>query len=146
HPCILAPVVGPDGGLRTVARIYDAPVEPRKKFLGPVGTNPQVRLFDELDEELGIAEGIETAVACFQLFNVPTWAALNDTGLANFKPPAGVRRLHIFGDRDASFAGQAATYALAKRLKTAGLIVEDRLPDTVGVDWLDELNTQRRPV
>jgi putative DNA primase/helicase len=140
---VLAPVVGPDGSLRATARIYSANAPSRKKFLGAVGNDPQVRLFDDFDTELGISEGIETAIACFELFSIPTWAALSDVGLANFKPPPGVHRVHIFGDRDASFAGQAATYVLAKRLKTIGLIAEDRLPDTVGFDWLDELNAKR---
>jgi putative DNA primase/helicase len=59
--------------------------------------------------------------------------------MEGFAPPAGVRRLVIFGDNDASFAGQKAAYALAHRLHRE-LPVDVRIPPDAGTDWLDVLN------
>ena len=140
-PAVLAPVVGPDGALRAAARIYNSPdVAKRKKTFGPIGSDPQIRLFDEFDAELGVAEGIENAIAAFEIFNIPTWSALTAGGLENFKPPPGIRRVHVFGDTDESFTGQKAAYTLAKRLKAEKIDVEVRLPPVAGEDWRDLLN------
>ena len=100
-----------------------------------------VRLHDPAPE-LGIAEGCETALACLELFGVPTWAALSAGGLEAFQLPAGlqVKKLYIFGDNDENCTGQAAAYALAKRMVRAGVSVEVSIPPSLGTDWLNVLN------
>jgi putative DNA primase/helicase len=148
-PAVVAPIVGPDGTVQSLHRIYDADIEPRKKSLPPVTTiaGGAVRLF-EPDEELGVAEGIETALAAYEAFKVPVWAALTANGIKGFVPPHGLLRLHVFADNDSNYVGQAAAYDLAHRLNRDGLTVEVRVPEPIKpdkTDWLDVLNTGRRP-
>src|SRR5437762_715330 len=140
-PAVVAPILGPDGTLQSAHRIYDAEVEPRKKSLPPVTTiaGGAVRLF-EPDEELGVAEGIETALAAHELFKVPAWAALTANGIKTFQPPRGLLRLHVFSDNDANYVGQVAAYELAHRLNRSGLTVEVHGPPIADTDWLDVLN------
>ncbi|WP_369723088.1 toprim domain-containing protein [Bradyrhizobium sp. LLZ17] len=144
HPGMLAMVTDASGRPATIHRTYitsdgkKAPVDKVRMFCpGMVPAGGAVRLVAPADE-MGVAEGIETAFAAMQLFSVPTWAALSDGGVEKFEPPAEVRRLVIFGDHDLNGAGQRAAYALAARL--AGRVVVDvRIPDRVGTDWNDAL-------
>jgi putative DNA primase/helicase len=139
YPAMLAPVVGPDGELRSVHRTYLGTVPgKRKKLLSPVGAGAAVRLFEPTDQ-LGIAEGIETAIAAHELFGVPTWATISASIMEGFDPPAGVRRLVIFGDNDSKFGGQKSAYTLAHRLHRE-LAIEVKIPTERGADWLDVLN------
>ena len=141
-PAVVAPVTAPDGTLASVHRIYLGDVPDRKKTMRPASTikGAAVRLFPH-NGTLGISEGIETALACYELFKVPTWAALTAGGVEAFHVPPEITRLIIYGDADLSFTGQAAAYALAKRVvrDRPDIAVEVEIPDAAGTDWLNVL-------
>jgi putative DNA primase/helicase len=119
---------------------------PRKLMPGPVPKGSAVRLSDYTGGPLGIAEGIETAMSAMILYSLPVWAALNTSLLAEWIPPEGCDDIAIFGDNDENFAGHAAAYALAHRLRGMGKEVTVHFPTTVGRDWNDEILAQRRKV
>lgn len=140
HPAMIARMRSADGkkgiGLH---RTYltnggqKAQIDPVRMSYGEVGT---VRL-GTVQERLGIAEGIETALCASQLFGLPVWSAICANGLQTWEPPEGVLSVVICGDNDASFAGQTAAFALGRRLHFAGLNVEIKIPDQIGQDWAD---------
>lgn len=98
-----------------------------------------IRLYPQEGETLGIAEGIETAIACHQVCKIPVWAAVSAGLLEAFKPPVWAKKIEIFGDRDETFTGEKAAYILANRLVT-----KDKLKVNVSIskygDFLDDLN------
>ena len=142
HPAMIAMVTGPDGAPSTLHRTYltddgrKAPViEPRRLMPGNVSKGAAIRLAPAGDV-LGIAEGIETALSASALFGVPCWAAVNAGMLAAWQPPSEAKRIIIFGDNDSNYAGQAAAYALARRLGIGCMrVVDVQIPAEVGTDW-----------
>lgn len=58
-----------------------------------------IRMFP-VDSTLGIAEGIETALSCKQVYGINTWAAMDAGGMEKFIAPRGVKTLVIFADYD----------------------------------------------
>lgn len=119
------------GGVKAAVR------EARKTTAVSLPHGSAVRLSDPTDQ-LGIAEGLETAAAAALLFSLPVWAALNASNLERWNPPEGVRSVMVLGDNDAAkrFTGQRAAYALADRLAGQGLRVTVLIPPDPG-DWND---------
>ncbi|MEQ1768507.1 MAG: toprim domain-containing protein [Devosia sp.] len=147
HPTLLAIFAGSGGKASGLHRTYltedgrKAAVVSQKLSLGPLVDGGAVRLA-EPGAILGIAEGIETALAASVMFGVPCWAALNANRLAVWEPPAGVERVTIFADNDESFTGQTAAFDLAARL--AGRVAVDiETPFDGGCDWADVLARRR---
>lgn len=97
-----------------------------------------VRLFSEETYTLGICEGIETAIAVKELFDVNIWAALSSALLEAFVPPVWAKRIEIFSDQDENYAGQKSAHILANRL-----IVKDKIPAVIKMpekgDFLEDL-------
>lgn len=141
-PVLLALVTGADGKGVTLHRTYlqdgrKAPVPSPKKLMPGKPTKGAAIRLHPAGEVLGVAEGIETALAARQLFDVPVWSCVSAAGIESFALPAGVRKLIVFADNDLSGTGQAAAWVLAKRQIAAGVEVEVRLPDQIGRDWSD---------
>lgn len=86
---------------------------------------------------LGVAEGIETALATTVCSRVPTWAAVSATGLKHFQWPRHPHELYIFGDNDRNGVGQEAAKALHKRAHSHGVVAHVILPPDPGTDWAD---------
>lgn len=76
-------------------------------------TSVAIRMFP-VSSTLGIAEGIETALSCYQQYKVNTWATLTSGFMKKFRVPAGVKHLIIFADMDPTSAtGHAAAFSCA---------------------------------
>ena len=151
-PGMLARFTAPDGKSATLHRTWlkepgekaDLKGEEKKLMPGPVPCGGAVRL-GPVQDTMGIAEGIETALSASMLFGITVWSALSKGGVAKWKAPEGAKNIIIFADRDANFSGQNAAYALAYRLSTEGKNVEVRMPDREeGKDFNDML-TKKNP-
>lgn len=144
YAAMLATVTAPDGRAVSLHRTYlqearKAPVSHPKKLMQGLPLSGAAIRMTAVSQVLGIAEGIETALAASELFEVPVWSCVSAQGIESFEPPAGVREVIVFADNDENFAGQAAAYRAAHRLKLKGFEVEVVVPEIVG-DWLDVLN------
>jgi phage/plasmid primase-like uncharacterized protein len=159
-PAMLARVCAADGRAVTLHRTYlradgtgKAPVSSPKKLMRHVRSAPlaggAVRLFPA-GAALGIAEGIETALAVQAMTGLPVWACGSATLLARFRPPPCVERLTVWADKDRSEAGMRAAEVLHARLASV-LEVHIELPvapipaGAKGLDWADVWLRQRRP-
>jgi len=142
HPAMIALVTDANDKLVNLHRTYlthdghkaDVP-QPKKLCAGSMPKGSAIRLA-EPDKVLGIAEGIETALAATELTGIPCWAAVCAHGLEHWEPPDGVA-VTIFGDNDTNFVGQVAAYALAKRLARRLISVDVRIP--FSGDWAEVL-------
>lgn len=144
HPVMLARVTDPTGRPCNLHKTYlsatgaKASVEPVRMFCrGKMPPGSAVRLAP-VGPVLGVAEGIETALAAQLLFGFPVWACLSASQLMTFEPAIGTQRLVVCGDNDADGTGQRAAYTLASRLATR-LPLEVRIPDETDTDWNDVL-------
>jgi putative DNA primase/helicase len=147
-PTMLATITSHDGVGLSIHRTYlkdgnKAPVpQPKKVMPGRTITGGAIRLFP-FDDHLGIAEGIETAIAAHELSGLPVWSCISSGGVESFIPPKGAKRISIFADNDLNFAGQKAAFAAANRLSLEGLSVTVHVPKLTG-DWLDVLLARKQ--
>ena len=97
---------------------------------------------------MGVAEGIETALACRWLTGLPVWAALNANLLQRFQVPEVCTRLVVFADNDRSHTGQAAAHVLKKQVMNVvnrqrpvdrQVSVEIQVPEVEDTDFNDVL-------
>ncbi len=148
YAAMLSRVTDKNGRVVNLHRTYlengkKAAVEKPKKLLPGAVKGAFVR-FGEVKDVLGLAEGIETALACTELFSLPVWATLGVTNLANAVDlPKSVTTVRIYADNDKSYAGQAGAYTLGHKLAVKGLDVKVITAPEVGTDWLDFLNRKQ---
>lgn len=105
-----------------------------RRVLGAMGQGA-VRLA-EAGSDLGLAEGIETALAATILSGVPCWATLGAGRLAKVGIPAGVKRLHLFVDHDERGL-RAVEIAKVVHGRTCKILTH--VPPSEGTDWNDVL-------
>jgi putative DNA primase/helicase len=156
YPCLIAPVRNIEGQIVTLHRIYltpegdKAPVDEVKKMMSPrmQVTGSAIRLFPADSEVLGVAEGIETALAAHAISRMPVWSCVSAGLMEKVKIPNHVKQLVVWADLDKSRRGEAAAQALAKRFEGTDVAVEICLPfaklgeNDKGIDWLDVMLTQ----
>jgi len=143
-PAMVARMRAADGSMVALHRTWltpegdKAPTPGKVKKLTPTAgplDGACIRLGQAGPEGLGIAEGIETALAARLASGLPTVAAYSAGALAAWQWPRNLRRLVIFADADK--AGADAAEALRARAFAAGLQCEVMAPSTPGADWCD---------
>ena len=91
---------------------------------------------------LGLAEGIETALAAMQLHRIPVWAILGAERAGHILLPDWLERLVLLFDRDA--AGWKANKSARLAYKRPGLEIISVWPPPPNNDWADVLETLSR--
>ncbi len=141
-PALIAAVTM-DHGLVAIHRTFLNLVRPAvvpfdnpKRALGSLASGA-VRLFDPVEGRLGLAEGIESALAAKALTQIPCWASLGNERFGLVSIPDSVRELHLFVDHDAGgeLAEKRARGAYACESRT----IVTRRPRGPGKDWNDAL-------
>lgn len=149
-PAMVAAVQGPDGKVCALHKTYltldgqKAAVKPVRKLTeGTLPAGACVRLRPH-QGDLGLGEGIESAMGADRLAKIPVWASLTADLMRKFEPPADVNSLTVFMDNDASFTGQAAGYHLLNRLwhkaqRDGSFVVglREKVPMQLGKDYGD---------
>jgi putative DNA primase/helicase len=115
--------------------------------LGYAGAAIPIARIDGADE-LGLAEGIETGLACGILFGMPVWPTGNRVLLEKVVIPSHVRKVHIFADNDAPDtrgrrAGQESAKRLAERLRAEGRRAVIHLPVRGDMDFAAMLHERK---
>lgn len=142
RPALIA-AVRDESGLVAVHRTFVDPGTGKlaelpipKRALGTLGSGA-VRLAPVSDGVLGLAEGIESALAATILTGIPCWATLGTERFARVALPCSVTKLVLFLDADAG--GGRAERLARKALESAPVAIEARYPDRPGFDWNDVL-------
>ena len=149
YPAMLVLMSDMEGRPATIHRTFltadgrKAPVSSPKKLMPHASDRSliggAVRL-GPASSVLGIAEGIETALAVHQATGMAVWSALSCSLLERFVPPGNTERIVIWADRDENGAGQRSAAVLWKKLEASGIKASILLPPGSGLDWLDMLN------
>jgi len=141
-PAMLGAVRDLSGGLVGIHRTYldgvthkKADIKPNKMMLGNI-TGGSVQLY-KASQKVGVAEGIESAMAAHKIFRMPVWAALSTSGMANIQFPGTIKEVVIFVDNDEP--GISAGIKLEQRLKQQGIVTSVAIPAKPGWDFNDQL-------
>jgi putative DNA primase/helicase len=144
-PAMIAKVASPEGRAINLHVTYLTPdgkkahVKPSKRVMsGKLLDGCAIRL-GSAASVMGIAEGIETALAASIIHKMPVWSSINATMLAKWQPPDECVGVVIFGDNDKSYTGAAKSFELARKLVAIGYLVKVKIPKNPGSDWADYL-------
>jgi putative DNA primase/helicase len=91
---------------------------------------------------LGIAEGIESAIAARFLYR-PMWSVISAGGMRHFPVLAGIEHLEIFADNDFNGAGEAAAHECLERWETSA-DVSIVMPPLKGADIADFITDKKK--
>lgn len=154
--CMRAIIVrldNPEGKMVGLHRIYigakgayknlDLPGERKKMLTARRGVlaGGAIRLNRNYEHALGIAEGVETALAVMQGTGMPVWATYSSSILPQVVIPPEIAEVVIWADNDAPpQAGYEKACELKQRLWRQGVRAKIRLPSIEGLDWLDAFN------
>lgn len=157
-PAMIGAVRDTGGQLLTLQRVYlnelghkAAVAHPKKLMPFPKTrqlTGSAIPLGRPGQGVLGIAEGVETALAVASVTPYPVWSSVNAHLMEHFEPPPGVHTLLIWADRDRSSVGERAANRLKRKLMARGIQVYVFLPDpreilsAKSLDWNDVLLQQ----
>lgn len=146
-PAMLA-AVRTDEGVVAVHRTFldaksggPARFDRSKRALGSLGTGA-VRLAMPRGGKLGLAEGIETALAAQQLFGIPCWATLGNERFGLVTIPESLRELYLFVDADAG--GVLAEERAREAYRCDGRAIVTQCPRIGGQDWNDVLASRAK--
>jgi putative DNA primase/helicase len=144
YPAMLAPIVK-NGRFLTYHVTYITPDGKHRKVLPANGNikGGQIELYPASGEVLGVAEGIETAIAAKMLYGVPVFSLINTSIMTSWDAPRYIKKVIIFGDWDANHAGHAAAYSLSHKLRKKGISTDILFPDAPG-DFNDQICEQSR--
>jgi putative DNA primase/helicase len=149
YKALLARFISPDDSASTLQRLFleepwvKAKMEtPRMTMPGPIPRGGAVRLAPAA-EEMGVAEGVESALAASILFGMPVWAALSANGVRTFEPPKLCCKLWVYADHDDHRVGEAVAEMLLHRMRQTNKIaceIKEPIPPWPGkFDWNDAL-------
>ena len=160
HPAMIAVFTDASGKPATIHRTFLTPdgakadLDPCRMFMpGKLPDGGAVRLF-EAAEDMGIAEGIETALSARQMFGMPVWATTTEGLLQKWQPPAIAKRilpssatmiLNYVGSGRRVCAGQLCRLLMLEAQRDK---IEKRdvmvmmLNDIAGFDWNDTIEKQ----
>ena len=144
HPALLA-AVRDDSGLLAVHRTFLDPAGGRAKFDNPkrLLANPgrgTVRI-GQPARVLGLAEGVETALAASVIHGFPVWAVLGNERFGVVTIPRCVERLIVLADNDTG--GARAAKLANDGLQRDRLTIETLWPPAQHNDWSDVLMAMR---
>ena len=159
-PTLISLVCDEQGRGVTLHRTYltpegkKAPVPEPKKLMPRPGDmsmhGASVQLCAPRGPALGIAEGVETAMAVSLATGLPCWAAVSSTLLPHWRPPSGIEKVLVFADKDRPTdlhpegVGVEAARQLVQALQALGrratmYVPAGEIPEGAkSVDWLDE--------
>lgn len=178
-PCVMTLVRDAEGRAITMHRLWlerldaktvvKAPVDCPKKLYplteGASMSGGAIRFGKPVGRTLGIAEGIETALAVTAATGMTTWACVSASIMPSFVPPEGVDTVVVWADKDRAKAqpllpngeqrppkhpGLDAARALQKRLWSEGIKAAVQLPPVEipagkdSIDWADVYSIEQR--
>ena len=147
YPAMVAPIVDVDGEQTATHKTFlrpdgtgkaDLPKREQRESSGLL-KGGAVRLAPPRDGKIVIAEGLESALAAMQMFDLPGWAAIYAGGIATLELPAEVRTVLIAADHDANGVGQRAALVAYQRWTGERRTARILLPPTAGQDFNDVL-------